>query len=86
MELATIIGMVLGFLTITVGMVLKGSSLTALNNPAAIVIIFVGTAACLLNGFAMNDLKKFPVLLRMLFKKQELISKGELLRLFVELS
>ncbi|MDF2930609.1 MAG: pomA, partial [Anaerospora sp.] len=86
MELATIIGMVLGFLTITVGMVLKGSSVAALINPAAIVIIFVGTAASLFNGFAMDDLKKFPILLKLLFKKQELIAKGELLRLFVELS
>lgn len=86
MELATIIGMVLGLLTITVGIVLKGSSVGVLINPAAIVIIFVGTAACLFNGFSMQDLKKLPLLFTMLFKKQELIAKSELLRLFVELS
>lgn len=86
MELSTIIGLVLGFLIITVGLVLKGASLAVLVNPAAIVIIFVGTAACLFNGFSMNDLKKFPVFFKMLFKKQILIDKGELLRLFVELS
>ena len=86
MELSTIIGLVLGFMIITVGLVLKGASLAVLVNPAALVIIFVGTAACLFNGFSMNDLKKFPVFFKMLFKKQILIEKGELLRLFVELS
>ena len=86
MELSTIIGLVLGFMIITVGLVLKGASLAVLVNPAALVIIFVGTAACLFNGFSMNDLKKFPVFFKMLFKKQILIEKDELLRLFVELS
>lgn len=86
MELATVIGVVLGILTIVVGMALKGASVAALLNPAAFVIIMVGTAACLLNGFSLDDLKKFPVLMKMLFQKQVLFNKGELLRLFVELS
>ena len=86
MELATVIGVVLGILTIVVGMALKGASVAALLNPAAFVIIMVGTAACLLNGFSLDDLKKFPVLMKKLFQKQVLFNKGELLRLFVELS
>lgn len=86
MELSTILGIVVGLLTIVVGMALKGASVAALLNPAAFVIIFVGTAASLLNGFSLEDLKKFPILMKMLFNKQVLIDKGELLRLFVELS
>lgn len=86
MELSTAIGIVLGILMITVGMVMKGASVAALINPAAIIIIFVGTASCLLNGFSLKDLKNFPVLMKMLFQKQILIDKGVLLRLFVELS
>ena len=86
MELSTVIGIVLGILMITVGMAMKGASVAALLNPAAFIIIMVGTAACLLNGFSLDDLKKFPVLMKMLFQKQVLFNKGELLRLFVELS
>jgi chemotaxis protein MotA len=50
------------------------------------MIIFVGTAACLLNGFPMSQVKNFPKLFKMLFKQQELMSKAETLRLFLELA
>lgn len=86
MELSSVIGMVLGISAITVGMVLKGASLTALINPAAILIIFVGTAATLFNGFPMSQIKQFPVLVKQLFKEQKLMPKQELLALFVKLS
>lgn len=86
MEKSTVIGVVLGVLAIGVGMVLKGASLTALINPAAFLIIIVGTAAALLNAFPMDQIKNFPVLCKKLVKKDEHISKSELLKLFVELS
>lgn len=86
MEKSTVIGVVIGVLAIGVGMVMKGASLAALNNPAAFLIIIVGTAASLLNAFPMNQIKKLPVLVRQLFKEQNLIAKSELLALFVELS
>lgn len=86
MEKSTVIGMVLGVLAVVVGMALKGASPTALLNPAAFMIIFVGTAAALFNAFSMEQIKNFPVLIKKLFKQQELIPKPELLKLFVELS
>lgn len=86
METSTIFGLVLGLAAVLVGMVLKGASLVALINPAAFMIIIVGTAACLLNGFSLDHIKKFPVLIRKLFKKPELFPKPELLKMFVELS
>ncbi|QJW46532.1 flagellar motor stator protein MotA [bacterium BFN5] len=86
METSTIFGLVLGLAAVLVGMVLKGASLAALINPAAFMIIIVGTAACLLNGFSLDHIKKFPVLLKKLFKKPELFPKPELLKMFVELS
>lgn len=86
METSTIFGLVLGLAAVLVGMVLKGASLAALINPAAFMIIIVGTAACLLNGFSLDHIKKFPVLIRKLFKKPELFPKPELLKMFVELS
>jgi len=86
LETSTIFGLVLGLAAVLVGMVLKGASLAALINPAAFMIIIVGTAACLLNGFSLDHIKKFPVLIRKLFKKPELFPKPELLKMFVELS
>lgn len=78
--------MILGVLAVIVGMALKGASPMALVNPAAFMIIFVGTAACLLNAFPMENLKKFPTLIKMLFKKPEFMSKIDMLKMFVELS
>lgn len=86
MEKSTVVGVILGFTVITVGMVLKGANLSALVNPAAMVIIFAGTAAALLNGFSMESIKKIPVLFKLLFKQQQLTPKTELLHLFVDLS
>ena len=86
MEKSTIIGIILAVLGVGVGMVIKGVSVKALGNPAAIVIIFVGTAACIFNAFPMEYMKKIPTLFKKLFKQQELIPKVDLLKMFVELS
>ncbi|MCX7781186.1 MAG: flagellar motor stator protein MotA [Negativicutes bacterium] len=86
MEKSTLIGIILGVAAVTIGMVLKGASLTALINPAAFMIIIVGTAASLLNAFPMEQIKAFPQLMKRIFKGQELMPKQDLLTFFVELS
>ncbi len=86
MEKSTVIGMIMGCVAVVVGMALKGASPTALINPAAFMIIFVGTAAALFNAFSLEQIKNFPILVKKLFQQQELIPKPELLKLFVELS
>ena len=86
MEKSTLIGIVLGLASIMVGMVLKGASLVALVNPAAFMIIIVGTAASLFNAFPTEHIKKFPVLIKKLFKGQTLMPKQELLTFFIEMS
>lgn len=48
MDMVSIIGTILGILVIIIGTVLKGSTVGALWNPAAFVIVFFGTLAALL--------------------------------------
>ncbi len=48
MDMVSIIGTILGILVIIIGTVLKGSTVGALWNPAAFVIVFFGTIAALL--------------------------------------
>ncbi|MBM7856125.1 chemotaxis protein MotA [Desulfohalotomaculum tongense] len=86
MEKSTFIGLALGVIAITVGMVLKGAHLAALWNPAAYLIIFGGTAASIFVSFPMAELKKVPKLFKMIFKPQELMSKQEMVSLCVELA
>lgn len=86
MEKSSIIGLFLGFFAVGFGMVLKGASLSALANPAAFLIIIVGTAATLFIGFPLAELKKFPVLVKLLFKGQQLVSTQEIIRIFINLA
>ncbi|MDF2722146.1 MAG: flagellar motor protein MotA [Paenibacillus sp.] len=84
MEKSSVIGVVLGFLAVGVGMVLKGAHLSSLVNPAAILIIILGTVAAVMIAFPMSDLKKVPKLFAILFKEQKLVSKKQLILLFIE--
>ncbi|MCL1918814.1 MAG: flagellar motor stator protein MotA [Peptococcaceae bacterium] len=86
MQKATLIGVVGGITAVLAGMVIKGAPLGVLLNPAAFLIIIAGTTAALFNAFTLEKLKKFPVLIKMLFKQQRLMSKVELLKFFVGLS
>lgn len=84
MEKSTYIGVFLGVFAIGFGMMLKGTGPEALINPAAFLIIFVGTAASLFVGFPMSDLKKLPQLVKIIFTKQKLIPKRQVIEMFME--
>ncbi|WP_031515404.1 flagellar motor stator protein MotA [Desulfofalx alkaliphila] len=86
MEKSTFIGIVAGVLAVVLGLIFKGASLSALWNPAAYIIIFGGTFACLFVGFPMGELKRLPAVFRIVFLKQNLIPKAELVKLFVNLA
>lgn len=63
MDMVSIVGTLLGFIVLIVGTMLKGSSLDALWNPAAFLIVFFGTIAALL---VQNHAKVLKRALRML--------------------
>lgn len=80
MEKSTYIGLILAVIAVGLGMVLKGASLVSLVNPAALLIIFGGTLACIFIGFPMEDLKVVPKLFKIMFTSQALVSKSELIQ------
>lgn len=84
MEKSTVLGIALAFIALLVGMTLKGAAISSLLNWAAIMIIIVGTVAAVVIAFPMADLKKVPKLFAILFKEQKLVSKKELIQLFIE--
>jgi chemotaxis protein MotA len=84
--MATIIGLVLALIAVGVGMVLKGAPLSALNNPAAFLIIFLGTAATLFIAFPMREIKKFPILLKIALIEPRLPSKAEQITSLIEVA
>ncbi|MFD1927826.1 flagellar motor stator protein MotA [Sporosarcina siberiensis] len=84
MDLSTIIGLILGFGAVLVGMVLKGVALGTLFNIAAILIIIFGTAATIIIAFPMSELKNIPKLFGVIFKEQKLASDSDVIRMFSE--
>lgn len=84
MDKASIIGVILAVIAIGVGMTLKGVSPVALLNPAATLIIFVGTAASVCIAFPMSTLKNVPTLFKIIFKKDENNKIEDVIEVFTE--
>lgn len=84
MDIATLIGVLLGLIAVFVGMVLKGASLSVLINPAAFLIIIAGTIAAVTTAFPMSELKRVPKLFKILFTEQKLTNPEELIKTFSE--
>ncbi|MBA2869811.1 chemotaxis protein MotA [Anoxybacillus calidus] len=84
MDKTSIIGIILGIIAVGVGMVFKGVSPSVLINPAAILIIIVGTIASVTIAFPTSEIKKVPKLFGVIFKEQKIPTIEELIPLFVE--
>ncbi|MFB5269127.1 flagellar motor stator protein MotA [Paenibacillus enshidis] len=85
MQISSIIGLALGLISLVVGMILKGAPVVNLvNNPAAYMIIFVGTAASVFMAFPMSDMKRVPKLFKIIFTEQKLPDRQQLITTFME--
>lgn len=84
MEKSTIIGLILGFGALIGGMIAKGANPVMLLNPAAIIIILVGTVAAVSMAFPMTELRRVPKLFNKIMKTNQSLSERELLPLFVK--
>lgn len=82
MDLSTVFGLIIGFVALFVGMMMKGVSIDSLFNIAAILIIIFGTAAAVIIAFPMSELKRVPKLFGVLFKEQKLASDSDIIRMF----
>ena len=86
MDKTSLIGIILGILAVGVGIVMKGVSLSALFNPAAILIILVGTAASVITAFPSSDIKKIPKLFGILFTDRQTLKPKDVILHFSELA
>lgn len=84
MDKTSIIGIILSIIAVGVGMVFKGVSPIALANPAAILIIILGTISAVTIAFPTNEIKKVPKLFGVIFKEQKLLGHSDLIRLFAD--
>lgn len=84
MKNSTFIGLALGLVALLGGMALKHAPLSALLNPAAFVIILVGTAASVFMAFPMKDLSQVPKLFKLIFKEPPILPKQRIIQMFME--
>lgn len=82
MDISTVVGLILGFTALLIGIYLKGVALSSLLNLAAILIIIVGTVASVVIAFPMSELKRVPKLFGVIFKEQKLASDAAIIRMF----
>lgn len=68
MDFFLLIGIVLGVISVVVGMIVKGANVAVLINPAAAIIIFVGVIAAVVNSFPSSDIKRIPKIFGILLK------------------
>ena len=86
MEFTTIVGIIVGVLSVVGAMIFKHISFSVFINPAAFFVIFVGTVATILNSFPGEKIKNIGSLFRILFTKYKGVSEVEIIKLMVELS
>ncbi|WP_296863875.1 flagellar motor stator protein MotA [Thermosyntropha sp.] len=67
-------------------MIAKGANIAILINPAAIIIIFVGTTAAIFNAFPMKEIKRIPALFKIIFTEPKRQDPAEAVKLIVELA
>lgn len=86
MDIATIVGVVLGIVAVVGAMFFKGISFEVFANPAAIFVIFVGTVATVMNSFPGKNLKSVGALFKAVFTKQKGITEVEIIKLMISLA
>lgn len=86
MDIFLIIGVITGLLSVVVGMIVKGANVAVLLNPAAAIIIIVGTIAAVMNSYPKKEFLNIPKVLGVLFSDKGKDQPGDLIRKLVELS
>lgn len=86
MDLFLIIGVITGLLAVVVGMIVKGADVLVLLNPAAAIIILVGTSAAVMNSFPKKEFLNIPKVLGVLFSEKAKDDPGVIIRQMVEMA
>lgn len=72
MDLSTVIGLLLGFLSLIIGFIMEGGTLGALFKVTALLIVVGGTFGAVIISFPGSTLKKIPFILRYAFLKPKI--------------
>lgn len=86
MDIFLVIGVIVGLLSVVVGMIVKGANVAVLLNPAAAIIILVGTTAAVMNSYPKKEFLNIPKVFRVLFREKEKEDAVTLIELIADIS
>ncbi|OBR89680.1 MULTISPECIES: flagellar motor stator protein MotA [Clostridium] len=86
MDIFLVIGIITGILAVVVGMIVKGANVAVLLNPAAAIIILVGTTAAVMNSFPKEEFINIPKILKVLFKNKKTDDPAAIINQLVDMS
>ncbi|AVQ39453.1 flagellar motor protein MotA [Clostridium botulinum] len=86
MDIFLVLGVIIGLSAVIVGMMVKGANIVVLLNPAAAIIILIGTMAAVMNSFPKNEFIKIPKILSILFKEKGKEDQVAIIMEIIELS
>jgi chemotaxis protein MotA len=84
-DLSTLIGLVLGIVSLIFGFVLEGGSIGSLIEPTAAIIVFGGTFGATILSFPFKILSKLPEILKYAFLEKKTLPE-QTIELLVDLS
>lgn len=86
MDIFLVMGVIIGILAIVVGMIVKGANVAVLLNPAAMIIIIIGTSAAVMNSFPKKEFLKIPKIFGVLFRENKIDDPVEIIKQIVDMS
>src|SRR5690554_2512455 len=70
MDIATLIGIILGFSALIIGFILEGGHISALFLLPPAIIVFGGTFGAVIASFPIKEIRKIPQWLKIAFTEQ----------------
>lgn len=86
MDIFLIIGILVGAGSVVVGMIVKGANVAVLLNPAAAIIILVGTAAAVMNSFPRKEFLNIPKIFGVLFSEKSHTDPVKVIKQIMDMS
>ncbi len=86
MDIFLIVGVITGLLSVVVGMYVKGANVAVLLNPAAAIIILVGTTAAVMNSFPRKEFLNISKIMSALFKEKKAEDPSEIIKKMVDMA
>lgn len=86
MDIFLVIGLIVGLIAVSTGLLMKGASVSILFSPEAMIVILVGTSAAVMNSFTKKEFLNIPKIFGAVFSDKKKADPVELIKEIVEMA